>query len=266
MLTDLSGQIERITFTNEENGFTIAKVKVKGKRDLVTVVGILMAPMPGEIIDMRGEWAHHPKYGEQFKVVQFKTKVPATVYGIQKYLGSGLIKGLGPVMAGRIVDRFGENTLEVIENQIGRLAEVKGIAEKSIANIAKAWDAQKEIRDVMIFLQSHGVSSAYASKIFKRYGDRSIAVVKQNPYRLAADIFGIGFLKADSIANELGFSNDSEVRVEAGIVYTLHQLSEDGHVFYPYEPLVDHCREIGAHCPGNWQPECRQTDHYRGHQ
>jgi exodeoxyribonuclease V alpha subunit len=151
MLTDLSGQIERITFTNEENGFTIAKVKVKGKRDLVTVVGILMAPMPGEIIDMRGEWAHHPKYGEQFKVVQFKTKVPATVYGIQKYLGSGLIKGLGPVMAGRIVDRFGENTLEVIENQIGRLAEVKGIAEKSIANIAKAWDAQKEIRDVMIF-------------------------------------------------------------------------------------------------------------------
>ena len=138
MLTDLSGQIERITFTNEESGFTIAKVKVQGKRDLITVVGNLMAPMPGEIIDMRGEWAHHPKYGEQFKVAQFKTKVPATVHGIQKYLGSGLIKGLGPVMAGRIVDRFGENTLDVIENQIGRLAEVKGIAEKSIANIAKA--------------------------------------------------------------------------------------------------------------------------------
>ncbi|MGW8304084.1 MAG: SF1B family DNA helicase RecD2, partial [Desulfobacterales bacterium] len=244
MPTDLSGQIERITFTNEENGFTIAKVKVQGKRDLVTVVGNLMAPMPGEIIDMRGEWAHHPKYGEQFKVAQFKTKVPATVYGIQKYLGSGLIKGLGPVMAGRIVDRFGENTLDVIENQIDRLAEVKGIAQKSIANIAKAWDAQKEIRDVMIFLQSHGVSSAYASKIFKRYGDRSIAVVKQNPYRLATDIFGIGFLKADSIAKELGFSSDSEVRVEAGIVYTLHQLSEDGHVYFPYEPLVERCREI----------------------
>ena len=151
MLTDLSGQIESITFTNEENGFTIAKVKVQGKRDLITVVGNLMAPMPGEIIDMRGEWARHPKYGEQFKVVQFKTKVPATVYGIQKYLGSGLIKGLGPVMAGRIVDRFGENTLDIIENQIDRLAEVKGIAEKSIANIARAWEAQKEIRDVMIF-------------------------------------------------------------------------------------------------------------------
>ncbi len=244
MLTDLSGRIERITFTNEENGFTIAKVKVQGQRDLVTVVGNLMAPMPGEILDMHGKWAHHPKFGEQFKVVQFKTKVPATVYGIRKYLGSGLIKGLGPVMAGRIVDKFGKKTLDIIENEIGRLAEVKGIAEKSIARIAKAWDAQKEIRDVMIFLQSHGVSSAYATKIFKRYGDRSIAVVKQNPYRLATDIFGIGFLKADSIAKELGFLDDSQVRVEAGVVYTLHQLSEDGHVYYPYEQLLERCREI----------------------
>ena len=244
MVTDLTGQIERITFTNEENGFTIAKVRVRGKNDLITVVGNLMAPMPGEIIDMQGEWTRHPKFGEQFKVSQFKTKVPATTYGIQKYLGSGLIKGLGPVMAGRIVDRFGENTLDIIENQIERLADVKGIAEKSIAKIAKAWNAQKEIRDVMIFLQSHGVSSAYATKIFKRYGDRSIAVVKQNPYRLATDIFGVGFLKADSIAKELGFSNDSRVRVEAGVVYALHQMAEDGHVYFPYEPLIERCREI----------------------
>ena len=244
MLTELSGQIERITFTNEDNGYTIAKVKVRGKKDLVTVVGNLMAPMPGEILDMRGEWTIHPKFGEQFKVAQFKTKVPATVHGIQKYLGSGLIKGLGPVMAGRIVERFGEKTLDVIENQIGRLADVKGIGKKSLANIAKAWEAQKEIRDVMIFLQSHGVSSAYATKIFKRYGDRSVAVVKQNPYRLATDIFGIGFLKADNIAKELGFANDAKVRVEAGVVYALHQLSEDGHVFFPYEPLIERCREI----------------------
>ena len=243
MLTHLSGQIERITFTNEENGFTIAKVKVEGKRDLVTVIGNLMAPMPGEIIDMQGEWAHHPKFGEQFKVARFKTQVPATVYGIKKYLGSGLIKGLGPVMAKRIVDRFGEDTLDIIENQIGRLAEVKGIAEKSIAKIAKAWDQQRDIRDVMIFLQGHGVSSAYATKIFKRYGDRSIAVVKQNPYRLASDIFGIGFLKADRIAKELGFSNDCRARVEAGVVYTLNQLSDDGHVYFPYAQLVERCRE-----------------------
>ena len=244
MLTDLSGQIERITFTNEENGFTIAKVKVQGHKDLVTVVGNLMAPMPGEILDMRGEWAHHPKFGNQFKVAQSKTKIPATVYGIRKYLGSGLIKGLGPVMAGRIVDKFGKKTLDIIENEIVRLAEVKGIAEKSIARIAKAWDAQKEIRDVMIFLQSHGISSAYAAKIFKRYGDRSVAVVKQNPYRLATDIYGIGFLKADSIAKELGFADDSRVRVAAGAVYTLQQLSEDGHVYYPYEQLVARCCEI----------------------
>jgi exodeoxyribonuclease V alpha subunit len=244
MPTELSGQIERITFANEDNGYTIAKVKVRGKKDLVTVVGNLMAPMPGEILDMRGEWTIHPKFGEQFKVAHFKTKVPATIHGIQKYLGSGLIKGLGPVMAERIVERFGEKTLDVIENQIGRLADIKGIGKKSLANIAKAWEAQKEIRDVMIFLQSHGVSATYATKIFKRYGDRSIAVVKKNPYRLATDIFGIGFLKADHIAKELGFSNDANVRMEAGVLYALYQLSEDGHVFFPYEPLIERCREI----------------------
>jgi exodeoxyribonuclease V alpha subunit len=244
MLAHLSGQIERITFTNEENGFTIALVKVEGQKDLVTVVGNLMAPTPGEILEMQGQWANHPRFGEQFKVVQFKTKVPATVYGIQKYLGSGLIKGLGPVIAGRIVDKFGKKTLDIIENDIGRLAEVKGIAEKSIAKIAKAWGAQKEIRDVMIFLQSHGVSSTYAAKIFKYYGERAVAVVKQNPYRLATDIYGIGFQKADSIAKELGFEDDSSARVEAGVLYRLHQLAEDGHVYFPYESLVEQCREI----------------------
>ena len=244
MLTQLSGQIEKITYTNEENGFTIALVKVEAQKDPVTVVGNLMAPTPGEILEMQGHWANHPKFGKQFKVVQFKTKVPATINGIQKYLGSGLIKGLGPVMAGRIVDQFGQKTLDIIENEIERLAEVRGIAEKSIAKIAKAWEAQKEIRDVMIFLQSHGVSSAYATKIFKRYGDRSIAVVQQNPYRLATDIYGIGFLKADSIAKELGFEDDCRPRVEAGVLYKLQQLAEEGHVYFPYESLVEQCREI----------------------
>ena len=244
MLTQLSGQIEKITYTNEENGFTIALVKVEAQKDPVTVIGNLMAPTPGEILEMQGHWANHPKFGKQFKVVQFKTKVPATINGIQKYLGSGLIKGLGPVMAGRIVDQFGQKTLDIIENEIERLAEVRGIAEKSIAKIAKAWEAQKEIRDVMIFLQSHGVSSAYATKIFKRYGDRSIAVVQQNPYRLATDIYGIGFLKADSIAKELGFEDDCRPRVEAGVLYKLQQLAEEGHVYFPYESLVEQCREI----------------------
>ncbi len=244
MLAELSGQIERITFTNEESGFTIARVKVRGRRELVTVVGVLMAPTPGEILDMKGEWTHHPRFGEQFKLASYRTRVPATVYGIRKYLGSGLIKGLGPVMAGRIVDRFGKKTLDVIENDIQKLAEVDGIGEKRIAMISDAWDAQHEIRDVMLFLQSHGVSSGYAAKIFKQYGNRSIAVVRENPYRLAADIYGIGFVTADQIAAKLGIAKNAPVRVEAGILYVLHQLSDDGNVYYPYEPLISKSCEI----------------------
>jgi exodeoxyribonuclease V alpha subunit len=244
MLADLQGQIERITYTNEENGFTIAKVKVYGQRDLVCVVGNLMSPMAGEIIKMRGEWTNHPKYGEQFKIVQYKTSVPASVYGIQKYLGSGLIKGIGPVMARRIVAKFGKETLDVIEKEIERLIEVDGIGKKRIAMIKRAWEEQKEIREVMLFLQTHGVSSGYATKIFKQYGNRSIEVVKENPYRLATDIFGIGFVTADNIAEKLGFSKDSELRAEAGILYVLHQLADEGHVFYPHEPLLEKCQEI----------------------
>ena len=246
MPTELTGQIERITFTNEENSFTIAKVKVPGRRDLVTVVGTLMAPMPGEILDMQGEWSHHPKFGEQFKVLEYRTKVPATVYGIRKYLGSGLIKGLGPVMAGRIVDTFGKETLEIIESDIQRLAEVAGIGKKRIGMIATAWDAQRDIRDVMLFLQSHGVGSGYAAKIFKHYGSRSIAVVKENPYRLATDIFGIGFVTADQIAAKLGIAKDAGIRVEAGILYVLNQLSDEGHVYFPYESLILKSCEILA--------------------
>ena len=244
VLADLQGQIERITYTNEENGFTIAKVKVYGQRDLVAVVGNLMSPMPGEIIKMRGEWANHPKYGEQFKIVHYKTAVPASVYGIQKYLGSGLIKGIGPVMAKRIVKKFGKETLDVIEEEIERLIEVDGIGKKRIDMIQNAWEEQKEIREVMVFLQAHGVGSGYATKIFKQYGNRSIGVVKENPFRLATDIFGIGFVTADNIAEKLGFSKESELRAEAGILYVLHQLSDEGHVYYPYDPLLEKCQEI----------------------
>ncbi len=243
MLTELSGQIERITYTNEENGYTIARVKVYGQRDLITVVGYLMSPAPGEVLSLKGEWINHPKFGEQFKVVEYKTAVPATVFGIKKYLGSGLIKGLGPVIASRIVKKFGEKTLDIIENHIEKLAMVEGIGKKRIAMIQNAWDEQKEIRDVMMFLQSHGVSSGYATKIFKQYKNRSIAVVTENPYRLAMDIFGIGFVIADSIADKLGFSKSSSLRIEAGIIYVLHQLSDEGHVYYPYEYLVKKSQE-----------------------
>jgi exodeoxyribonuclease V alpha subunit len=244
MLAELNGQIERITYTNEENGYTIARVRICGQSDLVTIVGNLMAPTPGEILKMRGEWIKHPKFGEQFKVVHYKTVVPASVYGIQKYLGSGLIKGIGPVMAKRIVKKFGKETLDVIERGIEKLGDIEGIGRKRIAMIKKAWEEQKEIRDVMIFLQTYGVSSGYATKIFKHYGNDSISIVRENPYRLAMDIFGVGFVTADSIAEKLGFEKNSPVRVKAGIVYVLHQLSDDGHVYYPYESLIKECGKI----------------------
>jgi exodeoxyribonuclease V alpha subunit len=170
--------------------------------------------------------------------------VPASVYGIQKYLGSGLIKGIGPVMAKRIVKQFGKDTLDVIEADVEKLSQVEGIGTKRIEMIKKAWADQKEIREVMVFLQSHGVSSGYATKIFKQYGNESIKVVKENPYRLATDIFGIGFITADKIAEKLGFGKESELRAEAGILYVLHELSDEGHVFYPYEPLIAKCNEI----------------------
>ena len=244
MLSDLEGQIERITYSNPENGFTIARVKVNGQRDLVTVVGNLMAPMPGEILKMKGEWSNHPKYGKQFKVVHYATAVPASVDGIRRYLGSGLIKGIGAVMAERIVNRFDKETLDIIENDIERLVDVEGIGKKRVMMIKKAWDDQKEIRDVMLFLQTYGVSSGYATKIFKQYGNMSIAVVKTNPYRLATDIVGIGFVIADNIAEKLGFAKDSKLRAEAGILYVLYQLADEGHVYYPYEALVSESQEI----------------------
>jgi exodeoxyribonuclease V alpha subunit len=243
-LADLQGQIERITFTSEETGYTVAKVKVYGRQDMVTVIGNMINPTPGEIIKMKGEWGNHPQYGEQFKFSFCQTTVPASVHGIEKYLGSGLIKGIGPVMAKRIVKMFKEETLNIIEKETEKLTKVAGIGTKRIGMIKKAWEEQNEIREVMIFLQSHGVSSGYAAKIYKQYGNGSIKVVQENPYRLATDIFGIGFITADKIAENLGFAKDSDLRAAAGILYVLHELTDDGHVYYPYELLIGKCKEI----------------------
>jgi exodeoxyribonuclease V alpha subunit len=243
-LTDLQGQIERITFTSEETGYTVAKIRVFGRRELVTIIGSIVNPTPGEIIKMKGEWGNHPKYGEQFRIVFCQTTTPASVHGIEKYLGSGLVRGIGPIMAKRIVKTFREKTLDVIENEIERLADVEGIGKKRIGMIRKAWEEQKEIRAVMIFLQSHGVSSGYAAKIFKQYGNDAIKIVQENPYRLATDVFGIGFITADRIAEKLGFEKDSDLRASAGVLYVLHELTDEGHVFYPYEPLIEKCKEM----------------------
>jgi len=243
-LTDLQGQIENITYFNEETGYTIAKVKVAGNKDLVPCVGNLIRPTPGEVLSMKGEWTNHEKYGRQFKIVFSQTKTPASVHGIQKYLGSGLIKGIGPVMSKRIVAKFGKDTLEIIERSSERLAEIPGIGEGRIGMIRKAWQDQQEIREVMLFLQTHGVSTGFAAKIFKQYGNEAIGIVQENPYRLAKDIFGIGFLTADKIAEKMGFAKESLVRAEAGALYVLNQLAEQGHVYAPQPFLIEQSQAI----------------------
>jgi exodeoxyribonuclease V alpha subunit len=244
MQMEIEGQLERITFRSEENHFTIAKIKVKGRQNLVTVVGNLLPVSPGEILRLTGTWDRHPKYGEQFKFMSCETVIPATLHGIERYLGSGLIKGIGPVMAKRLVEKFGADTLEVIEKHTHRLSEVEGIGDKRIGMIRAAWQEQREVRDVMLFLQSHDVSSAYAAKIYRQYGRESIAVVRENPFRLVTDIFGVGFRTADTIAAKLGMPKDAPMRAEAGVLYVLQQLAGEGHVYYPHDELIDECLKI----------------------
>ena len=242
-LVKLRGQLERVTYENEESGYTVAKVRVFGRVDLVTIVGSIPAPAPGEVLEMSGEWNTHPTFGDQFKVVFCTCSVPATAVGIERYLGGGLIKGIGPKMAKRIVAAFGEKTLDVIEESTEQLQQIEGIGEHRVKIIRKAWVEQKEIRSVMLFLQSHGISAAYATKIYKKYGNESIAIVKKNPYRLAHDIFGIGFLIADKIAQKLGFDEKSPLRAEAGILFVLLGLTEKGHVYFPYGELITKSQE-----------------------
>jgi exodeoxyribonuclease V alpha subunit len=241
---EVEGQIEGITFSSDETGFAVARVRVAGHEDPVTVVGNLPAPRPGEMLRMRGFWIDHPRFGRQFKLLAHQAVVPATIGGIRKYLGSGLIKGIGPVTAERIVKHFGEKTLDIIEHRVEALGLVEGLGPKRIQMIEKAWKEQKGIRELMIFLQDHDVSPVYAAKIFRHYGWDAVRVVSQNPYRLASDIFGIGFLTADRIAQKMGFEKNAPARAEAGILHVLRQLSEEGHVYYPYEPLVEKSKEI----------------------
>jgi exodeoxyribonuclease V alpha subunit len=242
----LVGTVERITYYNEENGYTVAQLTPEGREYTVTVVGALLDVSPGESLRLHGQWASHARYGRQFQVERYDTVLPATVAGIEKYLGSGLIKGIGPVMARRIVRRFKLDTLRIIEEEPQRLREVLGIGQKRVGLIECAWEEQKAIKEVMIFLQSHKVSTSHAVKIFKTYGDASIDVVRSDPYRLARDIHGIGFLTADKIARELGLAHDSPQRVQAGIAYTLSQMTDDGHVYAPQGELIHESTRILA--------------------
>ncbi|MFB6894383.1 ATP-dependent RecD-like DNA helicase [Kitasatospora sp. NPDC056327] len=231
--------MERITYANEETGYTVARVDTgRGGNDLLTVVGALLGAQPGESLRLHGRWGSHPQYGRQFVVENYTTVLPATVQGIQRYLGSGLIKGIGPRFAERIVEHFGVDTLEVIENEPGRLIEVPGLGPKRTKKIAAAWEEQKAIKEVMVFLQGVGVSTSLAVRIYKQYEDGAIGVVKNEPYRLASDVWGIGFLTADRIAQAVGIPHDSPERVKAGLQYALSQSSDQGHCFLPEERLI----------------------------
>jgi exodeoxyribonuclease V alpha subunit len=238
------GLLERISYHNEENDFVVAKLREKEKKELTTIVGNLSGINPGESLKLTGKWVQNKRFGEQFQVESFEVTVPATLHGIQKYLASGLIQGIGPIMSERIIEKFGLHTLEVIEKTPERLSEVEGIGPKRISMIRKAWEEQKEIKEIMIFLQGHGVSAAYSAKIYKRYGSQSIEIVKENPYRLAHDIYGTGFITADKIAQNLGIDRNSLIRAKAGLMYVLSQLMEEGHVYYPETQLIHKAKEI----------------------
>ena len=240
----IHGLLERISYHNEENDFVVAKLHEKDKKEPTTIVGNLSGINPGESLKVTGKWVHNKRFGEQFQVERFEVTVPATLHGIQKYLASGLIKGIGPIMSERIVEKFGLHTLEVIEKTSEKLSEVEGIGPKRISMIRKAWEEQKEIKEIMIFLQGHGVSAAYSAKIYKQYANQSIEMVRENPYRLAHDIHGIGFITADKIAQNLGIDRNSLIRAKAGLIYVLNQLTEEGHVYYPEIQLIHKTKEI----------------------
>ncbi|RME57897.1 MAG: ATP-dependent RecD-like DNA helicase [Caldilineae bacterium] len=247
----LRGVIERITYHNEENGYTVAKLAPERRpqhlphwQNEVTIVGNMAGVVVGESVELRGRWSLHPQYGKQFTVERMRAVLPATVAGIEKYLGSGLVKGVGPVTAKRIVAHFGAETLEIIDNEPGRLIEVPGVGKKRVAMIRQAWAEQRAIKEVMIFLQGHGVSTSLATKIYKAYGDNAIEIVRQDPYRLARDIYGIGFLTADKIARSLGIPADSPLRIAAGVEYVLNQATDEGHVYLPSGELVRRAGEL----------------------
>ncbi len=236
--------VERVTYQNPENGYSVLKVRVKGYQELVPLVGNLVDVTVGSVLLVDGNWKVDAKYGRQFLAERWEETMPATVYGMEKYLGSGLIKGVGPKFAKRIVGHFGTETLEVIETEIERLLEIPGIGKRRVEQIREGWERQKEIKNVMLFLQDHGVSTAFAARIYRQYGNESVPKVKENPFRLADDIWGIGFKTADGIAEKLGFEKESFVRLRSGIMYTLSRLADEGHVYGERGQLLKKAAEL----------------------
>jgi len=242
----------RITYYNPENGYSVLRLRPEGmkaslgvnREGLVTVVGNLPELSPGEYLHLKGRWSAHPRHGQQFQVEICEQTLPATAAGIRRYLGSGLIKGIGPRLAERIVSHFGAQTLEVIERRPERLQEVPNIGPKRVGLIARAWEEQKQVKEIMLYLHEHGVSTSLAIKIYKQYGDQALSVVQTDPYRLARDIFGVGFKTADRLARDLGLPADHPSRIEAGVIYVLNELTEEGHVYAPQDRLQARAAEL----------------------
>jgi exodeoxyribonuclease V alpha subunit len=243
-MTAIRAEITAIIYANAENGYTVARSRVENEPGQTTLVGFMPNVSPGEVLELTGDWKEHPKFGRQFAVQTCQQFMPATEAGIRRYLGSGLIRGLGPVMAARIVDRFGREVLELMDNEPQRLLEVEGIGPKKLKTIRDSWNGQHQIRGLMLFLQTHEIPPGFATRIFRRYGQDSLAKVKENPYNLANDVPGIGFRMADAMALKLGFAPDCRERLEAAVLYSLRQFSDRGHVFAPLEQLVALACEI----------------------
>lgn len=242
-LITLEGTLDNITFHNEENGFTIARLRTS-QREMITIIGTFINPLPGEALQLAGRWETHKQYGAQFRIDHYQVIRPATILGMEKYLGSGLIKGIGPKTAKLLVKHFGLETIEVIDDHGERLLEVPGIGQQKAQLIRQAWSAQREVRNIMLFLHGHGISASFAAKIFRTYGDRAVEIVNSNPYRLAQDIFGIGFRSADRVARKIGLKHDTPERLEAGIIFSLRQAAEQGHCFMPEAELAANAREL----------------------
>lgn len=244
MPESLSGIIEHVTFHNPDNGFAVLRVKAAGKRGLVTVVGSVPRAVPGEYLQASGAWKVDSEHGEQFQAKELRTAAPSTVEGIEKYLGSGLVRGVGPVYAKKIVAVFGERTLQIIDESPTFLREVKGIGPKRITEIRESWRQQKVVRDIMVFLQSHGVGSGRAVRIYKTYGEKAIDKVRENPYRLANDIWGIGFATADGLARRMGIDEQSPLRAQAALRHVLKECVDDGHCAYPEVGAVEEAQKL----------------------
>ncbi len=240
----IRGELRRIRYVSEDGTFGIAELVDPDLIMPVTIVGNLMSAQPGETLELSGRWVHDARYGKQFKYQAVRTVPPVTKEGIERYLSGGFIDGIGPVLAKNIVATFGARTLEVLDAEPERLKEVKGIGKKRLAGLLEAWGSQRAVRDVMVFLQSNGISPTYAAKVFGLYGERAVEVVQQNPYRLAEDIFGIGFMRADAIARSSGLRLDDITRLRAGVDYALKQAQSEGHVFLPMEQLKARAEEL----------------------